>query len=543
MSTFHIWEKIIYKIADESKINEIIMEYFWINDLVIKDIYEWLINFFYRIDKTWKFEKDLKIFLNDQWDFLLDKILTGYSLDDNNLYELYLKKLWLKKNVMEDKWCFIFYRSIFQNEKIKEVYDSISYLHKKFWKLRSEIIGILKNELWNEMINTLRSEVIYNFQKEFPDLTKKEIETIYSYIVETLLENEIIKRSKWLIIWKIDYITEKQYWIKYTEIINNFAQKIDEFKNLNYIQIFEEKYEKNYWNTINGFLNKNKKYLNKLNKEIWKILELDKELSKQIETKVWKNYKILLKYFEKDLDFYFLLKFLQKFLKFSFSLLNNLYKLKENKLTNEKIEKIKKYFNWKDITKEDIEKYIFFNLWNFIMKFKWIYKDKFLQIDFLEDYSDIEKLNLNTNNKEVIKEFLLKIKNDLEKINMLFSLIKNEKIRIILDLEYENKEIFLKDKLWYDLNKNIWMDFFQLLIDEISNIWVWNYFFNILDWLKELKIKQIKKYFDIKDLIKKMEYVNYFYSFPEFQRNSFTDMFKYYQIMYLYKALSKNMKL
>jgi len=121
---------IIAKIASEMKINEFMLDYFNINEITIKDIYENLINYLLEIDKTWKFSEDMKAFIKDDTSFLFDKILQWYSLTTKDLYKIYFEKLKMKLWEFEDKWLFMFKNEIFQWDDIKDLFDWLNKINK-----------------------------------------------------------------------------------------------------------------------------------------------------------------------------------------------------------------------------------------------------------------------------------------------------------------------------------------------------------------------------------------------------------------------------
>jgi len=380
-----IEKKIIDKIANELKTAEILEEYFKINDFTLKTIYEDLINFFLKIDKTWKFADDLKIMLQDDSDFLLDKILQWYSIEPEKLYHLYLKKLWLKLNKLDNKWIFLFQKEIFQNDKIINLFKKLFKLDEEFKQLKYIIAKKVKNIIWESSIKLLENEVIEEIKKDMKDLDYETIKSHYWYVIENLLTDKIIVKYKTLILNNILEIFE---WIEKDEL-KKLIQQINSWDYLDYIkksfsnEIWEEK--------INNIKIKKVKIDLKYKNE-YLFLYLLKKIKEELENNNINNIKNYIEYYIK-------IKFLFENIFLNYQIKNqkvkeiysNLSQLiedyeqreffDEEELINKILEEIKKYeyeiLNILSEKKQEIniicEILNIFNFWN-------IYEESFLDI-------------------------------------------------------------------------------------------------------------------------------------------------------------------
>ena len=450
-------KQIIDKIIDESKINEIMQDYFKIDDIDIKNIYQDVINFFYRVDKTWKFERDLKIFLKDKSDFLMDKILTSYSLWENNLYNLYLSKLWLKKNSLDNSWLFLFYREIFQDWWIEKVYSSMKTLQKNYSTLKNNVVDNLKWFLWSKTIEQIKNEMIYNFKKEFPDLSREDIEKTYSYIIDNLTNNEIINRYKTVIIKKINKFFELNLNVDINFLIKELNNVDKKYMKYDFKENFKTDFLKN---DIILKYNANLIEYNKWNKKLKsKLIQYKKQIEKINNNQLQEINKWI----------------------------SNFWKLFQNNI-------IKTYKKIKTFDEKKFNKFKEKNKRN-----QWLIKNTNVFID-----------KIKKDNKILLKMFFsLKVLNNLNKqikeIKELIKIdIKDEKLINYLSLWKKNKELLTENYLEKEKEKQIYVKINNLVIkfwNSLKNniLFMWNLLENnyeeLLNNLDE-KISENENYLD-----------------------------------------------
>jgi len=223
-------KKVIEKIVDDAKIAEIALQYFWKDYMTLRIIYENIINYFYKVDKSWKFKKDLELFLQDYWEFLLDKIFSWYSLWEKEMYIYYLSRLWMKLNYIWDKWVFLFTKKIYAEEAVATAMSNIQSIQSNFISLKDNVAEKIKSKLWENISKILRDNVINKFLQEYKNLTKDEVERNYSYVIDNLLNEELIIKYKKKIYNNFVSFFRINFWIESDYLISNFDSFLEKIK-------------------------------------------------------------------------------------------------------------------------------------------------------------------------------------------------------------------------------------------------------------------------------------------------------------------------
>lgn len=539
-----IKNKTVEKLADETKINEFIRNYFWVTERNIFTIYENLINFFLSVDELWRFKEDYKVFLEEEWWFLLDRILAWYSIDDQKLYDFVFEKLHLKKDVFGDKWMYIFTRSVFQNWWVERLFDEIKNIKTKWWE--QYILWItqsLSKLVWPSVLKLLKDDIIKELQQQFENVSERDIEENYWFVIDWMLNKRIIEKNFQIIINKFnEYFHIKKIDIRY--LLSEYEHFSEQIKDVNYEEklklrkqtVFKE--NQSVWRSMIKYLwNKNLLLYNSKNKT---------SVENRLKVLVWSKHSKEVIMISEKLNFFW-----------KQTIWTSIYfDLLLDELEWLKIE-YKKILNW-EYTKEDIirllaehkfdQKHFF---WKLSKLFWWysqielsrkyesmlkdpenfydinvLFDDIFQKIQKIEDlwiYQDDSIFRLWTS--ELLWDIML------TKLDKLETIIKNYKfnkkvVDVISDL-YNNfdelKYLYFRNIINWRVWENIDMLSFclreyesikyNLFKKQESHSFAWQNKFS--DFMVNYSVNKtilLKKYYDIKSIDKKLSFVDYFFS-------------------------------
>lgn len=540
-----IKNKTVEKIADETKINEFIRNYFDVNERQILNIYENLINFFFSIDELWKFKEDFKVFLEEEWWFLLDKILAWYSVDDQKLYDFVFEKLHLKRDEFWNKWMYIFTRSVFQDWWVERLFNEIKRI-KDNW--RDQYIYWITQSLslliWPSVLKLIKNDIVKELQKQFENVSEKDIIENYWFVIEWMLNKRIIEKNFQTIINKFsEYFQLK--WIDISMLIKWYEEFSDLMRNMNYWDILNQKREEYLkinswvWKSFQKYIsNKNLLTFNTQNKQkveqqlIWlvwqkkakEIVTLSEKMSSFQKQTIWSSI-----YFDILIDeLKLLLQEYKKVLWKKYSKEEIFQKLEENKFNQWTFFwKLNNLFQW--YTKRELDKKIdellkepenFYDI-------NVLFDDLFQKISKIEDlwiYQDDSIFKLDTT--QILQDILL---------------TKYEKLNIILDNYLFNKRII--DTLWWLYNHfddikyvyfkkliqwNKWknIDFLWFCLQEYEKIKLWvfrkqlkfkrfvnkNKFSEFIIHYTTFNTRDLNKHFNLLDINKRIAFIDYFFS-------------------------------
>lgn len=286
-----IKNSLIDKLANETKINEFIREYFRVSERRIFDVYEGLVNFFLKADELGKFKEDFKVFVEEDSGFLLDKIFSGYAIDEYKLQELLFDKMNLKKDKFWHKGVYIFTRSIFQHWVAENFFETLKELNGNWrdWYYGS-LITTMRKMIGSSVVNLIKDEVVKELIAQTEWSSKKDVEENYSVIIEWMVNKRIIERNYGTIVTKmVEYFKSKN--IKLDLLFKEYQNFFDMIFNTNFLHIIQQQYQERQKNNpltksfVKIIENKHNLLFNNKNK-----LVVQKELSKIIPEKYAKNY-------------------------------------------------------------------------------------------------------------------------------------------------------------------------------------------------------------------------------------------------------------
>lgn len=289
-----IKNSLIDKLANETKINEFIREYFRVSERRIFDVYEGLVNFFLKTDELGKFKEDFKVFVEEDSWFLLDKIFSWYAIDEHKLQELFFEKMNLKKDKFWHKGVYIFTRSIFQHGVAEKFFTTLKELNGN-WRdgYYGSLIITMRKMIGQSVVNLIKDEVVKELVAQTEGSSKKDVEENYSVIIEGMVNKRIIERNYWTIVTKmIEYFKTKN--IKLDLLFREYQKFVDMILEANMLHFIDEQL-------------KSRKKTNPITKSFFKLIQnkhvflfevgeknnVQKELSKIIPEKAAKNYVAL----------------------------------------------------------------------------------------------------------------------------------------------------------------------------------------------------------------------------------------------------------
>lgn len=541
-----IKNKTVERIADETKINEFIRNYFWVNEKQILNIYENLINFFFSIDELWKFKEDFKIFLEEEWWFLLDKLLAWYSIDDQKLYDFVFEKLNMKRDEFWNKWMYIFTRSVFQDWWVERLFNEVKNI-KDNWK-EQYIFWITQSLwllIWQSVLKLIKNDIVKELQQQFENVSEKDIEENYWFVIEWLLNKRIIEKNFQTIINKFsEYFAIK--WIDISMLIKWYDDFSSILQNMNYTTILSERkkalqkewwvsksFYKYIWNKNLLFLNTNAQNKQEIEKKLTFLLNQKK--AKELITiteKMWFLQKQVIWtsiYFDLLLqEIWWLLQEYKIVLEKWYTKEQIIKKLEENKFnTNSFFWKLSNLFDWYtqseldskiDLLLQEPENFydvnvLFDDLFQKISKIEdlWIYQDdwifKLWTTEILQDIllTKYEKLDLIYQNylfnKDVI-DTLSWLYTNFDTIKyMYFKKLVEWKRKIVIDYLWFFLQEYEKIKLWVfrnQLNYNQFLNktkFSEFIVHYSTFYWRW-----------------LNKYFNLNSINKKVAFIDYFFS-------------------------------
>ena len=526
-----IKNKTVERIADETKINEFIRNYFWVNEKQILNIYENLINFFFSIDELWKFKEDFKIFLEEEWWFLLDKLLAWYSIDDQKLYDFVFEKLNMKRDEFWNKWMYIFTRSVFQDWWVERLFNEVKNI-KDNWK-EQYIFWITQSLwllIWQSVLKLIKNDIVKELQQQFENVSEKDIEENYWFVIEWLLNKRIIEKNFQTIINKFsEYFSIK--WIDISMLIKWYDDFSSILQNMNYTTILSERkkvlqkewwipksFYKYIWNKNLLFLNTNAQNKQEVEKKLTFLLNQKK--AKELITiteKMWFLQKQVIWtsiYFDLLLqEIWWLLQEYKIVLGKWYTKEQIIKKLEENKFnTNSFFWKLSNLFDWYtqseldskiDLLLQETENFydvnvLFDDLFQKISKIEdlWIYQDdwifklwttEILQDILLTKYEKLDLIHQNyLFNKDVI-DTLSWLYTNFDTIKyMYFKKLVEWKKKIIIDYLWFFLQEYEKIKLWVfrnQLNYNQFLNktkFSEFIVHYSTFYWRWlNKYFNL----------------------------------------------------------------
>lgn len=469
---------LIEKLANETKINEFIRNYFKVGEKKIFDIYEGIVNFFLKTDELWKFKDDFKIFVEEESGFLLDKIMAWYSIDENKLYELLFEKLKLTRDQFWDKGIYIFTRSIFQHWVVENFFNWLKSLSLN-WKENyiDAIIKSLRIMVGTSVVKLIKDEVMKDLMSHTEWATEKDIEDNYGFILDWMLNKRLIEKNFSTIVTKmIEYFRKKN--IDLYALIDGYKDFFNEITWTDYIKDFEVGYHFRKQNNkltksfVNFTNNKQSLFLNSKTRTatLWKLKELVGE--KKAREYIWLSEKsnliikqqnaaqIFLEEIIDDLKVYYKELIDIKYQKISIKdMLNNIqnkdiysnnafYKnvnalLSEYSKT-EKIEKIKQmYKSIEDFYDTNI---MFDDLFQKIVKIEefWIFYDYQNQESFVH-IKDIV-LNIVKTKEEKTKEIINALEKNLLIIKTLWEFYLNNDLLLNLQRQKIKDKLIQKDE-------------------------------------------------------------------------------------------------
>lgn len=540
-----IKNKTVEKIADETKINEFIRNYFDVNERQILNIYENLINFFFSIDELWKFKEDFKVFLDEEWWFLLDKILAWYSIDDQKLYDFVFEKLHLKRDEFWNKWMYIFTRSVFQDWWVERLFNEIKKI-KDNW--RDQYIYWITQSLslliWPSVLKLIKNDIVKELQQQFENVSEKDIEDNYWFVIEWMLNKRIIEKNFQTIINKFsEYFQLK--WIDISMLIKWYEDFSNLLKNINYSDILKQK--KQEYLKLNIWVWKSfQKYTwnkNLLTFNIWKKQIVEQKLitlvwNKKAKELVWlseKMWSLQKQNLWSSIYFDILIEEVKQLMKEYHKILNKKYtkeeilqKLQENKFkSNTFFWKLNHLFQW--YTKRELE-----NKLEELLKepenfydINVLFDDLFQKISKIEDlwiYQDDSIFKLETT--KILQDILL---TKYEKLKIIYeNYTFNKKIIDVLSELYNNfddiKYVYFKNIYLWSKEKNI--DFLWFCLQEYEKIKLWvfrkqinfnkflnkNKFSEFIIHYTTYKTRDLNKHFNLLDINKRIAFVDYFFS-------------------------------
>lgn len=238
-----IKNSLIDKLANETKINEFIREYFRVSERRIFDVYEGLVNFFLKTDELGKFKEDFKVFVEEDSGFLLDKIFSGYAIDEHKLQELFFDKMNLKKDKFWHKWVYVFTRSIFQHGIAEKFFETLKELNNNWrdWYYGS-LITTMRKMIGLSVVNLIKDEVVKELVAQTEGSSKKDVEENYSVIIEGMVNKRIIERNYWTIVTKmVEYFKAKN--IKLDLLFKEYQNFFDMIFNTNFLEVINQQYQ------------------------------------------------------------------------------------------------------------------------------------------------------------------------------------------------------------------------------------------------------------------------------------------------------------